>query len=98
MILEQVILPVRPGQEADFEAAFGRAISIIQAAQGCQSVNLSRCIERPNAYLLLVQWTQLEDHTIGFRESDAYQEWRQLLHHFYDPVPEVEHFKPLVSV
>ena len=43
-------------------------------------------------YILLVNWQTLEDHTVGFRESEQYQEWRRLLHHFYDPFPEVEHY------
>ena len=92
MITEHVLLPVRPGQEDAFEAAFSHAKTIIRGAEGCEGVTLSRCVERPSGYLLLVQWQSLEDHMIGFRESDAYQEWRSMLHHFYDPAPVVEHF------
>ncbi|CAM2948643.1 antibiotic biosynthesis monooxygenase [Prescottella defluvii] len=55
-------------------------------------LELSRCLERPDAYLLLVEWDTLEDHTEGFRGSSEYQEGRRLLHHFYDPFPTVEHY------
>jgi heme-degrading monooxygenase HmoA len=51
-------------------------------------------MERPSTYLLLVRWRTLEDHTQGFRGSPQYQEWKRLLHHFYDPFPTVEHFVP----
>lgn len=95
MILEHAVLPVVRGREAEFEAAFARAKAIIAASPGCLGVSLSRCIERPSQYLLLVQWEHLEDHTAGFRGSPAYQEWRELLHHFYDPFPAVEHFAPV---
>jgi heme-degrading monooxygenase HmoA len=95
MILESAVLDVRPGQAAEFEAAFAEASAIIAAADGYQSHELQRCLERPNRYLLLVRWRALEDHTEGFRKSTPYQEWKRLLHHFYDPFPSVEHWEPV---
>lgn len=95
MILEVARLDVRPGMEADFEKAFGAARGIIASMKGYVAHDLQRCIEKPNRYVLLVRWQTLEDHTVGFRASPEYQEWRRLLHHFYDPFPEVEHYAPL---
>ena len=95
MITEQALLDVKAGQEAAFEAAFATATAIISAMQGFQSLRLLRCIERPSQYLLLVDWATLEDHTVGFRGSADYQEWKRLLHHFYAPAPTVEHFTPV---
>jgi heme-degrading monooxygenase HmoA len=92
MILEMAILNVRPSQEADFETAIRKARPLIAATPGFVSIELRRCIETPNRYLLLVSWLALEDHTVGFRQSERYREWRDLLHHFYDPFPTVEHF------
>jgi heme-degrading monooxygenase HmoA len=97
VILEHALLPVRPGQEAAFEAAFADARAIIAAMPGFGGLTLSRCLERPGIYLLLVQWERLEDHTDGFRGSPEYQQWRALLHHFYDPFPTVEHFTSVLS-
>lgn len=82
--------------EEEFETAFGKAKSIIGSMQGFQGLTLSRCLENPSTYLLLVQWARLEDHTKGFRGSAEYQEWRGLLHHFYSPFPAVEHYEPVV--
>ena len=65
---------------------------------GFRSLRLERCLETPSRYLLLVEWDRLEDHTEGFRGSAEYQEWRRLLHHFYDPFPTVEHYEPLVRL
>ncbi len=92
MILEVAILDVKPGQEADIESAFDQAQKIIASMPGYLSHQLQHCIENSSRYLLLVNWKTLEDHTVGFRGSDQYQEWRRLLHHFYDPFPEVEHY------
>lgn len=92
MILEVAVLNVRPGQEAEFESAFAGAREIIAASPGCLSHRLQRCMETPGRYLLLVEWRTLEDHTVGFRQSAAYAEWRRRLHHFYHPFPVVEHF------
>lgn len=97
MVLEQALLPVKPGLESEFEAAFAQAKAIISAMPGFRSLTLSRCIERPETYLLLVEWERLEDHTAGFRGSPEYRRWRALLHHFYEPFPTVEHFQ-LVDV
>jgi heme-degrading monooxygenase HmoA len=93
LILEVAILDIKAGQEAKFEHAFDRAQEIISGMPGYVSHQLQRCIERRNRYILLVNWKTLEDHTVGFRQSKKYQEWRALLHHFYDPFPEVEHFE-----
>jgi heme-degrading monooxygenase HmoA len=93
MILEVALLNVRAGQSAAFERAFADAQAIISAMHGYVSHQFQRCIEAPDKCLLLVNWRRLEDHTIGFRQSTEYQEWRRLLHHFYDPIPTMEHFE-----
>ena len=95
MILEVAILNVRSGMALEFEAAFARASPIISSMPGYLSHQLQRCIEVPNRYILLVDWESLEAHTVGFRGSPKYQEWKRLLHHFYDPFPIVEHYEPL---
>jgi len=92
MILEAAMLDVRPGQEYAFEAAFSEAQTIIAAITGYQSHELHHCLENPSRYLLLVRWDDLESHTVGFRQSPQYQQWKALLHHFYDPFPTVEHY------
>jgi heme-degrading monooxygenase HmoA len=97
MITEQGLLDVRPGQEDDFERAFAEAKAIIASMPGFESLQLHRCIETPSRYLLLVAWRRLEDHTEGFRKSAQYEQWRQLLHHFYEPFPSIEHFSLVAS-
>jgi heme-degrading monooxygenase HmoA len=98
MILEVAILDVTQSREAEFEAAFADATRIISAMKGYRGHELKRCIENASRYILLVNWDKLEDHTQGFRKSDQYQEWRKLLHHFYDPFPTVEHYEDLAAV
>jgi heme-degrading monooxygenase HmoA len=93
VILEVAPLTVRDGQAEAFEAAFRSAREIITSMPGFLSYELHRCIERPNEYLLLVRWKTLEDHTVGFRQSPRYLEWKQLLHHFYEPFPLVSHYE-----
>lgn len=93
MILEATMLNVKNGMEDDFEVAFKRASNIIASMKGYRSHSLQRCLEVHGKYLLLVQWDDLESHTVGFRQSEEYQEWKKLLHHFYEPFPAVEHFE-----
>jgi heme-degrading monooxygenase HmoA len=93
MILEMAVLQVKPGRAAEFQKAFAIAEPIIAGAAGRISHELHRCLEHPDRFLLLVRWRSLEDHTRGFRGSPEYQRWKELLHHFYDPFPEVLHYE-----
>jgi heme-degrading monooxygenase HmoA len=92
MILESAILDVKAGQTPAFEAAMRQAQPLIEATPGFRSIAVRRCIENPDRYLLLVEWETLGAHTVGFRQSPRYQQWRALLHHFYEPFPTVEHY------
>ncbi|MFJ9517770.1 antibiotic biosynthesis monooxygenase family protein [Kitasatospora sp. NPDC101801] len=99
MILESALLDVRPGLEEDFLAAFTEARPLIAVQRGFRSLELRRCLDegRGSRFLLQVAWDTLADHTEGFRGSAEYQQWRELLHHFYEPFPEVEHYgEPLL--
>lgn len=93
MILEVAMLQVKPGLTVEFEHSFRIASKIISSMKGYISHELQKCLEDQNKYVLLVRWESLEDHTVGFRGSEEYQEWRKLLHHFYEPFPVVEHFE-----
>ena len=92
MILEAFICHIKPGEESAYETALHDAVPLISAMKGFQSITLQRCLETPGQYLILIYWDTLEDHTIGFRGSAEYQEWRKRLHHFYEPFPVVNHY------
>jgi heme-degrading monooxygenase HmoA len=93
MILEVATLDVIQGKETEFEDAFRIASKIIASIDGYISHELQRCLENKSRYVLLVNWQTLEAHTVGFRGSPQYLEWKRLLHHFYDPFPTVEHYE-----
>jgi len=92
MILEVAILHVKPGMMNEFESNFRKASAIISSMAGYISHELHKCVEEADKYILLVKWQSITDHVVGFRESEGYQEWKALLHHFYDPFPTVEHY------
>jgi heme-degrading monooxygenase HmoA len=96
VIREHALLPVRPGFEEDFLAAFEIARPLIEGMRGFRGLSLSRSLEAPSSFLLLVDWDRLKDHTEGFRRSPAYADWKALLHGFYDPFPDVQHFVDVV--
>ena len=85
------------GGAGGLRGGFAQARRLIAASPGFRGLRLARCLERDTGYLLLVEWDRLEDHTEGFRGSAAYQEWRALLHGFYDPFPVVEHFTTVLT-
>lgn len=97
MILEVAILYVIKGEELHFERDFAIAGQYIQSIRGYVNHSLRKCLEVENKYLLLVNWQKLEDHTVGFRESEVYLEWKKLLHHYYNPFPVVEHYEMLME-
>ena len=93
MILEIAPLQIRAGQTAEFETAFLQAQKIIASMPGYVSHELQYCVEHENQYVLLVKWQTLADHEQGFRQSPQYLQWKELLHHYYDPFPTVLHYK-----
>ena len=86
------VLNVVPGRAKEFEEAFSKAQDIISSMSGYLGHELRSCLEVENQYILLVKWESVEAHTEGFRGSPEYAEWKALLHHFYDPFPEVHHY------
>ena len=96
MILEVACLFVKEGLEQQFESDFELAGQYISSISGYIEHSLQRCLEQPNKYILLVKWEKLEDHTVGFRTSQVYLKWRDLLHHYYEPFPVVEHYELVI--
>ena len=94
MILEIADIRIVAGKQAEFEAAIQNAIAtVISRANGYQGASVRRSIESPERYVLQVQWATLEDHTVGFRESPLFGEWRGLIGPFFAAPPQVEHFQ-----
>ena len=93
MILEHALLHVRSGEESAFEAAMAEARPLIAASLGFLGIEVSASVETPGLYLLLVRWESVADHRDGFRQSARYEQWRALLHRFYDPMPDVTYFE-----
>ena len=97
MILETAELTVASGQEAQFEAAVREAVPLFLASQGCRGVRLQRVVETPDIYRLLVEWETLEDHTVHFRGSDAFAQWRALVSPYFARPPAVTHSEETLS-
>lgn len=96
MIVEHALLRIRDGQAADFEEAVRRAVPLIASSPGFRGIEIRPALEVPGFYLLRVTWDKVESHRDGFRRSDRYQQWRTMLHHFYEPMPEVSYFGPSI--
>jgi heme-degrading monooxygenase HmoA len=93
MILEQAVFQITPGSEAEFEAAVERAKEVIAQASGFRSLKLLRGIEQPSTYLLLNEWDAVGDHMQGFRESELFVRWRELIGPYFAAVPEMQHYE-----
>ena len=92
MITEIVSLYIKNNENDLFEKAFAEASEIIASMNGCIKQELQKCIEVGNKYILLVEWNSIDDHVNGFKTHKKYEEWKNLLHHFYEPFPTVEHY------
>ena len=97
MILEIAQIDVKPGMESEYEAGIRKAIPLFQRAKGCKSLSVQRSIEKPSRYRIIVQWDTLESHTVGFRGSNDFQEFRKLVGHCFAGPPEVEHMQEVVK-
>ena len=97
MVLEIAQIDVKPGMEAEFEAGVAKAAPLFERASGCKGMTLQRSIEKPERYRLFVQWETLENHTVDFRGSADFAEWRRLVGHCFASPPEVEHVRETVK-
>ena len=94
MILELVDIRIQPGQQAAFDEAIQRGVeTVIAKAKGFEGYKVNRGIESPERYVLQIFWTTLENHTVDFRESPAFAEWRAIVGPFFAQPPMVEHFE-----
>jgi heme-degrading monooxygenase HmoA len=92
MIVEQALLHIRAGDSAAFEAAFAQAKPLIAASPGFGGISVRPALDAPDTYLLLVEWESVAHHRDGFRQSERYARWRDLLHRFYAPMPVITYF------
>jgi heme-degrading monooxygenase HmoA len=97
MVLEIADFTVLPGQEDDFTAAFRRAVGLIRSSPGFRSARMTRGVESSRRFVMLVEWNELDDHLVGFRESDRFTQWRAALGPFFDGAPRVEHFTDVAA-
>jgi heme-degrading monooxygenase HmoA len=93
MLLEHASIRVRAGSAAAFESAMADARGAIAGSPGFVSFSLRRGVESPDTYLLLVGWETLDDHLVGFRESEAFTRWRALIGPYFDGQPVVDHYE-----
>ena len=97
MVVEIAQFEITPGLEEAFEAGVKQAAPLFQRAKGCTGLELARSVEQPSRYRLFVQWDTLEDHTVDFRASADFQEWRKLVGPCFENPPEVEHVVPVLQ-
>ncbi|MCX7296107.1 MAG: antibiotic biosynthesis monooxygenase [Hyphomicrobiales bacterium] len=97
MITEIAQIDVKPGMEKEFESGVAKAAPVFKRAKGCRAMRLMATVERPQHYRLLIEWETLENHTVDFRGSADFQEWRKLVAHCFATPPSVEHMSEAVK-
>ena len=91
MVLEIADFTIKAGTEDAFAAAVREGLTLIEATPGFRGARLTRSIESPSRFVLLIEWESVEAHTVGFRESERFPRWRALIGPFFDGDPYVEH-------
>ena len=97
MFLEIAQIDVKPGMESEFEVGVETAAPLFKRAEGCTGMSLQRSVEMPSRYRLFVQWDTVENHTVDFRGSADFAEWRKLVGHCFAQPPAVEHVRQVVK-
>jgi heme-degrading monooxygenase HmoA len=94
MILEHADIRIDPARATEFEAAIERGLStVVSRSRGFGGHKVNRSLESPGRYILMIYWDTLEDHTVGFRQSPAFAEWRAIVGPFFLQPPVVEHLE-----
>lgn len=98
MILELADIRIQPGKQAEFDQAIQRGLAqVISKAKGFHGFKINKGVESPERYVLMIFWETLENHTIDFRQSPAFQEWRAIVGPYFAAPPVVEHFTLLAE-
>jgi len=92
MVLEVALIDVLPSREDDFAAAYSLAHPVLANTPGCRSVRMTRGIESPSRFVLLVEWDSIEAHVDNFRATERFGHWRGLIGPYFAAPPVVEHF------
>jgi len=95
MVYEHAILSIKPGQEEAFEAAFAAAPAIFAEVAGCHGLELRRGVEEPSSYQLIIGWDDVDAHLVGYRQSPASEQFRELLGPFLAGAPALQHYEPV---
>ena len=97
MVLEVALIDVLHGREDDFATAYAKARETLATAPGCRSVRMTRGVESPSRFVLLVEWDSVDAHIENFRATERFATWRGLIGPYFDGAPRVEHFEDLAS-
>jgi heme-degrading monooxygenase HmoA len=95
MVIEIALIDVLEGREDEFAAAYAKAKPLVETTPGCRSVRMTRGVETPTRFVLLVEWDSVEAHIENFRATDRFTQWRGLIGPYFDGAPRVEHFTDL---
>jgi heme-degrading monooxygenase HmoA len=98
IVVEHALINVAPGKEDAFEEVFPAARAVMEKAPGCRSARLFRCVEAPDRFLLFVEWESIEAHMDGFRKSEEFTRWREIVGPYFAYLSDMEHFRPVAEV
>lgn len=93
MIIEVAEVKIKSGTNAEFEKAVENAVEVFRRAKGCLGLHLQKCVEEPERYQVIIRWETLENHTVDFRESPLFQDWRGFVGPFFAEPPQVFHYE-----
>ena len=98
MILELADIRIHPGKQDEFDAAITKGVeTVISKAKGFRGYKVNKGVESPERYLLMIFWDTIEDHTVDFRQSPAFQDWRAIVGPYFAAPPAVEHYTLLAK-
>jgi heme-degrading monooxygenase HmoA len=97
MIHEVANILIKLGMGELFEQGFAQAVPLFERAKGCRSIRLERSVEDPLRYLVVIGWDTLDDHLVGFRNSEDYARWRELVGDLFAEPPSVDHTEILIG-
>lgn len=97
MVLEVALIEVIAGKEEDFAAAYAKARPVLVGTPGCRSVRMTRGVESPSRFVLLVEWDSVDAHLQNFRATERFTTWRSLIGPYFGGAPVVEHFADVAT-
>ena len=93
MIVEYIRYKIDPSRNDEFDEAYRRAGTLLDASPHCQAWEVARCVDGPEKQIVRIEWDSTEGHLEGFRKSADFKPFLEATQPFFKDIEEMTHYQ-----